>query len=221
MLLASREEARYDPGGSRRYGDPSEPSVSPAKPLEASHGGTFGPLGIAATALLSLALQACTLLGTGPAAGPSPPEGGRAPAASVPDAVPRAEVKTRSGNPSSYEVDGKEYRVLATSEGYREVGMASWYGQGFHGRRTSSGEPYDMYGMTAAHKTLPLPTYVRVTNRENGRSVVLRVNDRGPFVDDRIIDVSLVAAERLGMVGNGTAWVEVVALDPPARDPGY
>ena len=142
------------------------------------------------------------------------------PVSGVPDAVPRAEVKSRSGNPESYEVDGREYRVLETSEGFRETGIASWYGRDFHGRRTSSGEPYDMYQMTAAHKALPLPTYVRVTNLENGRSVVLRVNDRGPFIEGRVIDVSYVAAQRLGMVGSGTARVEVVALDPPARDPG-
>ncbi len=98
--------------------------------------------------------------------------------------------------------------------------MASWYGQAFQGRRTSSGEPYDMYKMTAAHKTLPLPTYVRVTNLDNGRSVVVKVNDRGPFIEGRIIDLSYVAAQRLDMVARGTARVEVVALDPPARDPG-
>jgi rare lipoprotein A len=130
-------------------------------------------------------------------------------------------VKTRSGNPTSYEQDGEEYHVLETSEGYREIAMASWYGQAFQGRRTSSGEPYDMYRMTAAHKTLPLPTYVRVTNLGNGRSVVVRVNDRGPFIQGRIIDLSFVAAQRLDMVGTGTARVEVVALDPPARDPGF
>jgi rare lipoprotein A len=129
-------------------------------------------------------------------------------------------VKTRSGNPESYEIDGKVYQVLDTSEGYRETAMASWYGQAFQGRRTSSGEPYDMYQMTAAHKTLPIPTYVRVTNLENGRSAVVRVNDRGPFIEGRIIDLSLVAAQKLDMVRNGTVRVEVVALDPPARDPG-
>ncbi len=164
-------------------------------------------------------MQACTLVGTAPAV-PSPgEEGSGIPAANVPDAVPRAEVKSRLGNPKSYEVDGKEYRVLETSAGYRQTGIASWYGRAFHGKRTSSGEVYNMYRMTAAHKALPLPTYVRVTNRENGRNVVLRVNDRGPFVDGRIIDVSFVAAIRLGIFGRGTAQVEVVALDPPARDP--
>ena len=172
-----------------------------------------------AAAVLAAVLHGCTLVGSAPA-GPSP--GGRAGAsgADVPDAVPRPEVKTRSGNPESYEQDGEEYRVLETSKGYREVGMASWYGRDFHGRRTSSGQPYDMYRMTAAHKTLPLPTYVRVTNLGNGRSVVVRVNDRGPFIDGRIIDLSFVAAQKLDIMTSGTARVEVVALDPPARDPG-
>ncbi len=178
-------------------------------------------------ALAGLLLQGCTLVGTGPAA-PSPGRGPAGDAESGPgipisdirDAVPRPEVKSPSGNPESYEVDGKRYRVLDTSAGYRERGIASWYGEKFHGRLTSSGVPYDMYRMTAAHKTLPLPTYVRVTNLENGRSVVLRVNDRGPLIEGRIIDVSFVAAQKLGLVGTGTARVEVEALHPPARDPG-
>ena len=167
---------------------------------------------------IAMLLQSCTLVGTGPAP-PGPGGGVSITVSAVPDAIPKAEVKTRSGNPATYEVNGQEYRVLDTSEGYREIAVASWYGQAFQGRRTSSGEVYDMHQMTAAHKTLPLPTYVRVTNMENGRSVVVRVNDRGPFVEGRIIDVSFVAAQKLGMVGSGTARVEVVALDPPARDP--
>lgn len=136
----------------------------------------------------------------------------------VPDAVPRAEPRSRYGNPESYEVFGRRYHVLASAEGYRERGIASWYGEKFHGRRTSSREPYDMYAMTAAHKTLPLPTYVRVTHLENGRSVIVRVNDRGPFVDSRIIDLSYAAAARLGMVEDGHAPVEVVALQPEMDD---
>jgi rare lipoprotein A len=136
----------------------------------------------------------------------------------IEDAVPRQEFKTRSGNPETYEIDGVSYRVLNTSAGYREQGIASWYGGYFHGRTTSSGDIYDMYLMTAAHKSLPLPTYVRVTNLENGLAVVLRVNDRGPFVGDRIIDLSFTAATKLGMADSGTARVEVVALDPPARE---
>lgn len=139
--------------------------------------------------------------------------------ASVPDAVPRVEPKSRYGNPDSYAVHGKRYYTLDSSAGYRERGVASWYGTKFHGRRTSSGEPYDMYAMTAAHKSLPLPTYVRVTNIENGRSVVLKVNDRGPFHENRIIDLSYSAAWKLGILAKGTGFVEVVALDPRAPEP--
>jgi rare lipoprotein A len=132
----------------------------------------------------------------------------------VPDAVPRAEPRSRLGNPPFYEVFGKRYYVLSSSVGYVERGVASWYGPGFHQVRTSIGETYDMYGMTAAHKTLPLPAYVRVTNLQNGRSVVVRVNDRGPFVGNRIIDLSYSAAARLDMLKNGTALVEVRAVEP-------
>ncbi len=135
---------------------------------------------------------------------------------SVPDAVPRSEPRSRYGNPPFYEVFGKRYYVMPSSVGYLERGVASWYGPGFHEIRTSTGEPYDMYGMTAAHKTLPLPAYVRVTNLSNGRSVVVRVNDRGPFVGNRIIDLSYTAAAKLDMLRNGTAFVEVRALDPTA-----
>ena len=159
----------------------------------------------------------CTPIGVGsPAPALTSPDGLDFDA--IPDAVPREEFKSRSGNPETYVIDGVTYRVMDTSAGYREEGIASWYGGYFHGRRTSSGDVYDMYQMTAAHKSLPLPTYVRVTNQENGRSVVLRVNDRGPFVEDRIIDLSYTAATKLGMAEQGTARVEVVALDPPARD---
>ena len=132
----------------------------------------------------------------------------------VPDAVPRAEPRSRYGNPESYEVLGRRYHVMKDARGYVERGIASWYGTKFHGRRTSSGEPYDMYRMTAAHKTLPLPTYVQVTNLRNGRSVVVRVNDRGPFHENRIIDLSYAAARKLDMIATGTAPVEVRALDP-------
>jgi rare lipoprotein A len=130
---------------------------------------------------------------------------------SVPDAVPRDEARAASGN-KPYTVFGVNYVPLADASGYRERGVASWYGKKFHGRRTSSGEPYDMYGMTAAHRTLPLPTYVRVRNLENGRSVVVRVNDRGPFLHNRVIDLSYTAAARLGVLGKGTAMVEVESV---------
>jgi peptidoglycan lytic transglycosylase len=134
----------------------------------------------------------------------------------IPDAVPKIEPLSRYGNPPYYEVFGKRYYVLSSSVAYVERGVASWYGPGFHQVRTSNGETYDMYAMTAAHKTLPLPAYVRVTNLENGRSVVVRVNDRGPFVGNRIIDLSYTAASRLDMLRNGTAMVEVRGIDPRA-----
>ena len=119
---------------------------------------------------------------------------------SIPDAVPRVEPRSKRGNPPFYEVFGKRYYVLASSEGHVERGTASWYGPGFHSASTSMGEPYDMYAMTAAHKTLPLPAYAEVTNLRNGRKVVVRINDRGPFVGDRIIDLSYTAAARLDML---------------------
>jgi rare lipoprotein A len=136
----------------------------------------------------------------------------------IPDAVPRIEPRSTRGNPVAYEVFGKRYFVLATAEGYRERGVASWYGPTFHARPTSSGEPYDMYAMTAAHKTLPIPAYVRVTNLGNGRSVVVRVNDRGPFVANRIIDLSYTAAHKLDMTRAGTAVVEVEVITPGTLD---
>jgi rare lipoprotein A len=132
----------------------------------------------------------------------------------VPDAVPRYEPRSVYGNPPFYDVFGKRYFVLSSSADYVERGVASWYGPGFHKVRTSTGEPYDMYGMSAAHKTLPLPCYARVTNLQNGRSIVVRVNDRGPFVGNRIIDLSYTAAAKLDMLRNGTAMVEVRTVGP-------
>lgn len=132
----------------------------------------------------------------------------------IPDAVPRAEPRSRSGNSSQYSVFGVSYRVLEKAAGYRERGGASWYGKKFHGHTTASGERYDMFAMTAAHKTLPLPSYVRVTHLGNGRSVVVKVNDRGPFHKGRIIDLSYAAAARLDMLTSGSAQVEVTALVP-------
>jgi rare lipoprotein A len=117
--------------------------------------------------------------------------------------------KSKQGNPSSYVVFGKRYHVLDSSEGFVQRGIASWYGIKFHGRKTSSGEIYNMHQMTAAHKTLPLPVYVHVKNLDNGRSTVVRVNDRGPFVAGRIIDLSYAAAKKLGVKGPGTANVEI------------
>jgi len=118
------------------------------------------------------------------------------------------------GNPPFYDVLGRRYYVLPTSEGYRARGVASWYGRDFHGLATSSGETYNMHAMTAAHTTLPIPTWVEVTNLDNGKRVVVKVNDRGPFVDNRLIDLSYAAALQLDMVRNGTARVEIRALPP-------
>ncbi len=134
----------------------------------------------------------------------------------IPDAMPRVEPITIAGNKSPYTVNGETYRLLPTSKGYQQQGYASWYGSKFHGRKTSNGEVYNMYGMTAAHKTLPIPSYVEVTNLDNGRKVVVRVNDRGPFHSDRIIDLSWTAAKKLGFHQTGTARVRVVAVEPLA-----
>ena len=140
---------------------------------------------------------------------------------SVPNPVPKHEARSKYGNPRSYEVLGKTYVLLKTRRGYRDRGIASWYGTKFHGQRTSSGEPYDMFAMTAAHKTLPIPCYARVTNLENGNSIIVRINDRGPFHPNRIIDLSYVAAAKLDMLKKGTAKVEVEVIDPsaPAQKP--
>jgi len=182
----------------------------------------------ALVAALLAALSGCfsaQRVGAPPSAAQAPPRAAPLPAPparvqDVPDAIPRLEPRAIYGNPPFYDVFGKRYYVMASSVGYVERGVASWYGPGFHKERTSVGEPYDMYGMTAAHKSLPLPAYVRVTNLQNGRSCVVRVNDRGPFVGNRIIDLSYTAAAKLDMLRDGTAMVEVRALQPvdPASD---
>lgn len=142
-----------------------------------------------------------------------PPKSGSTEIRGLPgDAVPRPEAKSRYGNGPNYEVFGKPYTVMPSAVGYRERGVASWYGQKFHGNLTSNREVYDMHGMTAAHKTLPLPTYVRVRSLTNNKSIIVRVNDRGPFVDNRIIDLSYSAAKKLDMIGTGTSLVEVEAI---------
>ncbi len=168
--------------------------------------------------LLSLALTACGTV-SGPRGGATDTTRDGAPSQqvdvdSIPDAVPRAERRSRYGNPSTYAVAGKTYRIMSDSEGYQESGIASWYGTKFHGRRTSSGEPYDMHGMTAAHKTLPLPTYAEVTNLQNGRKVIVKINDRGPFHANRLIDLSHAAASKLGILATGTGLVEVRTITP-------
>ncbi|KTD20076.1 Lipoprotein [Legionella lansingensis] len=126
---------------------------------------------------------------------------------------PKTEPFSRYGNPDSYAVEGRTYEVLKTASGYKTRGIASWYGTKFHKQRTSSGDNYDMYAMTAAHKTLPLPSYVRVKNLSNGRVAVVKVNDRGPFRNDRVIDLSYAAAAKLGLLPKGTASVEIEALN--------
>ncbi len=139
----------------------------------------------------------------------------------IPNAVPKVEPLSRSGNRygkskfhNSYVAHKKRHHVMKTSRGYKERGTASWYGTRFHGRKMANGEHYDMFAMVAAHKTLPLPTYVKVTNLRNGKSVIVRVADRGPFTHNRLIDLSYAAAAKLGILGHGTAHVEVVSVDP-------
>lgn len=127
----------------------------------------------------------------------------------TPDAVPRDEPPLKTAANRPYVVFGKTYTPTVTTASFRQRGVASWYGRKFHGQKTSSGEPYDMYGMSAAHPTLPIPSYVRVTNLTNGRTVVVRVNDRGPFLSERIIDLSYTAALKLGYVNQGSTQVEI------------
>src|SRR6185503_19627040 len=138
--------------------------------------------------------------------------------AAIPDAVPKAEPLHRFAN-RPYQVFGKDYVPAAAPAPFRQTGVGSWYGRRFHGAPTSSGEPYDMYAMSAAHPTLPIPSYARVTNLANGRSVVVRINDRGPFHSDRIIDLSYTAAWKLGYAQAGSARVEVQALLPGSEVP--
>ncbi|MBS0387407.1 MAG: septal ring lytic transglycosylase RlpA family protein [Proteobacteria bacterium] len=168
-----------------------------------------------AVAALTLLLGACagTPRRAAPWPGPTSPVP-PPPSANVPDAVPRAEPRSSHGNPPFYDVNGQRYTILASADNFVERGVASWYGPDFHGHNTSSGEVYDMYAMTAAHRTLPIPCYARVTNLSNGRSVVVRINDRGPFVANRIIDLSYSAASRLDIVRTGTAFVELRTIGP-------
>lgn len=156
---------------------------------------------------IGIALSACGSLGV-----QDGPPARSLDATNIEDAVPRHEPPSKYGNPASYVVSGKRYFVMDDARGYVARGTASWYGTKFHGKRTSSGEPYDMYAMSAAHTSLPLPTYVKVTNLQNQRSAIVKVNDRGPFHDDRLIDLSYAAAVKLGIARHGTAPVEVKAI---------
>lgn len=173
--------------------------------------------GVIAKALIfssALFLSACGSVSIVPASSSSDaaPKG-KVDVSNIPNAIPKNEPKSRYGNPKSYVVFGKRYYVMDSSKGFVEKGLASWYGTKFHGRRTSSGETYDMYAMTAAHKNLPLPTYVKVTNLNNGRHIIVKINDRGPFHENRIIDLSYTAAIKLDIVKKGTGLVEVRALE--------
>ncbi|MFL3645275.1 MAG: septal ring lytic transglycosylase RlpA family protein [Cellvibrionales bacterium] len=132
----------------------------------------------------------------------------------IANAVPKMEPVTRAGNSNPYTVLGETYHLLPTARGYKRVGTASWYGSKFHGRKTANGEVYDMYAMTAAHRTLPIPAYARVTNLANQRVIVVRINDRGPFHASRIIDLSYAAALKLGFADHGTAEVEIEVITP-------
>jgi rare lipoprotein A len=177
---------------------------------------------IAALLLLSLTLSGC-IAGRNPGGyfeDDGPQRGVDVDVSRIHDAVPKWEpVDPRNERP--YTVMGHTYYPMRSARGYRQIGIASWYGRQFHGQRTSLGERYDMYAMTAAHKTLPLPSYVRVTDLDNGRSVIVRVNDRGPFLHNRLIDLSYAAAMKLGIVGHGTGRVEVTAITPgPNAPPG-
>ena len=169
------------------------PSASPSKPATKRGGGYY--------------------LDDGPGDNEPPPEV----LAAIPDAVPRIEPLHRFAN-KPYTVLGKDYTPMKTRDSYKATGIASWYGRKFHGQKTSSGETYDMYGMTAAHPTLPIPSYVRVTNPATGKSVVVRVNDRGPFLHNRIMDLSYAAAWKLGYTGNGSTKVTVELLHPSDSD---
>lgn len=148
-----------------------------------------------------------------PAPGSIPPD-----LAATPNAVPRTEPRSAHGNPASYEVFGKVYHVRAHARGYDRIGYASWYGIEFQGQPTASGEPYDMFKMTAASRTLPIPSFARVTDLASHKSVIVRINDRGPFHPGRIIDLSYVAALKLGILGPGSALVRVKAITPAAPD---
>ena len=138
---------------------------------------------------------------------------------SIPEVIPEPVHRTAAGNRSPYTVLGKSYTVLPTEEGYSERGIASWYGEKFHGHKTSNGEVFDMYLASAAHKSLPIPSFLRVTNLENNRSIIVRVNDRGPFHGDRLIDLSYAAAATLGYADKGTARVRVKSLVPATVTP--
>ena len=164
-----------------------------------------------------LLLSGCASRGRPDPRADGPPEISRAALDAVPVAVPRSEpVMPWTTRP--YEALGRRYEPMTSRAPYRAVGIASWYGRRYHGQKTASGEIYDMYAMTAAHPVLPIPSYARVTATRSGRSVVVRINDRGPFVNDRLIDLSYVAAYRLGLIETGTGEVQVEVILPGVLD---
>lgn len=169
--------------------------------------------------ILALSLGACSTTRKGGYYSDDGPHSRPQDVSQVKEPVPRSEPLSKHGN-KPYIVFGKSYRPLKDATGYSRKGIASWYGKKFHGRRTSNGEKYNMYAMSAAHKTLPLPSYVRVRNLDNNRSVIVRVNDRGPFLHNRLIDLSYAAASRLDIIRTGTGRVEVTAITSGQRNPG-
>jgi rare lipoprotein A len=179
---------------------PAEPAVTPAAKKAP-------PVTPADTTPTDTPKKGGYYLDDGPGANPPPDLD------SIPDAIPRIEA-IRPANSRPYSALGQDYTPMTALQPYKASGIASWYGRRYHGQKTSSGEVYDMYGMTAAHTVLPIPCFVRVTNPENGRSVVVRVNDRGPFKHDRLIDLSYAAAHRLNIVKRGSGFVEVELIDP-------
>ena len=182
---------------------PALPAFSASRPVIA-----LVALGVLVTAVVA----GCS--GSGPKVaweGDGAPSADLAPE-DVADAVPRPDPILRAGNTSPYRVNGIEYHVLPTASGYSEQGIASWYGTKFHGNRTANGEVFDLYLATAAHRSLPIPSYARVTNLENGREITVRINDRGPFHHERLIDLSYAAAVKLGFADAGTARVQVVTV---------
>lgn len=168
-----------------------------------------GMLALLSALSLTLLLEACSLSHATKDGPPPHPLN----VSQIPKVIPKYEPKSRYGNPPSYVALGKRYYVLRSAKGYNQRGIASWYGRKFHGRLTSNREHYNMLAMTAASPVLPIPSYVRVTNLENGHSAIVRVNDRGPFAPNRIIDLSYAAAKKLGYMKKGTAMVEVKAIN--------
>lgn len=172
--------------------------------------------GLAISLAILLWLSGCA---SRPSSGDGPPPAPQKDPWAAPEPEPAALPRSRYGNPDQYEVFGKRYFVRQESRGFVQEGLASWYGQKFHGRRTSSGEPFDMYALSAAHKELPIPCIARVTNLRNGRSLLLRINDRGPFHANRILDLSWAAAVRLDVIAYGTAPIRLEVVEAPQIAP--